>query len=160
MVEWQQFAGNCTGTEIHFYDSPNDYNYKRAVTWAMVMTFLSHTHPAFKNVWTIEAINEPLQNATRTPGLGRYENSFVLGTRLIELSLGIICDTTTRLSEYLQDEIVVSAFKDALPIITKLAFKYTLGPVLFPSFPGALPLAGEFRAFARPDVRRQCLATQ
>lgn len=64
------FAGNCT-SNVQFYNSPNDYNYKRAVTWSIVMTYLSHTHPAFSTVFTLEAVNEPVQNAQQTPGLGR-----------------------------------------------------------------------------------------
>jgi glucan endo-1,6-beta-glucosidase len=69
------FAGNCT-TDVHFYDSDNDYNYRRAVTWAIVMAYLSHTHPAFSTVFTIEAINEPIVNGTLTPRLGECEFLF------------------------------------------------------------------------------------
>lgn len=71
----QMFAGNCT-TLVEFYSSAStplipDYNYKRAVTWGIVMAFLSHAHPAFEKVFTIEGVNEPIQNAALTPGLGR-----------------------------------------------------------------------------------------
>jgi hypothetical protein len=66
----QMFAGNCT-SNVQFYNSPNDYNYQRAVTWSIVMAWLSHVHPAFKNVFAIEAINEPLQDYSLTPGLDR-----------------------------------------------------------------------------------------
>lgn len=62
------FAGNCT-TDVQFYDSEDDYNYKRAVTWSIVMAYLAHTHPAFETVFSIEAANEVLQDATQTPGL-------------------------------------------------------------------------------------------
>lgn len=65
----QMFAGNCT-TDVQFYDSEDNYNYKRAVTWSIVMAYLSHTHPAFETVFAIEAVNEPIQDATQTPGLG------------------------------------------------------------------------------------------
>jgi hypothetical protein len=34
------------------------------------MTFLSHLHPSFKSVFAIEAVNEPIMNATLTPGYG------------------------------------------------------------------------------------------
>ena len=34
------------------------------------MTFLSHLHPQFDSVFSIEAVNEPVSNATQTPGLG------------------------------------------------------------------------------------------
>ena len=40
------------------------------------MAYLSHTHPAFETVYTIEAVNEPLQDANLTPGLGRCEFLF------------------------------------------------------------------------------------
>lgn len=66
----QMFAGNCTA-QVEFYDSPDDYNYRRAVTWSIVMAYLSHTHPAFESVFTIEAVNEPIQDASQTPGLDR-----------------------------------------------------------------------------------------
>src|ERR1700733_4204098 len=66
----QMFAGNCT-SNVQFYSSPNDYNYQRAVTWSIVMAWLSHVHPAFKSVFAIEAINEPLQDYSLTPGLDR-----------------------------------------------------------------------------------------
>lgn len=69
------FAGNCTSSP-QFYNSANDYNYKRAVTWSIVMAYLSHTHPAFSTVFTLEAANEPIQNAQQTPGLGRCAYSF------------------------------------------------------------------------------------
>ena len=71
----QEFAGNCT-KQVEFYNSTDDYNYKRAVTWSIVMAYLSHTHPAFETVYTIEAVNEPLQDANLTPGLGRCEFLF------------------------------------------------------------------------------------
>jgi len=64
------FAGNCT-RNIQFYNSPNDYNYQRAVTWSVVMAWLSHVHPAFETVFAIEAINEPEQSFALTPGLDR-----------------------------------------------------------------------------------------
>ena len=35
------------------------------------MTFLSHVDPVFSTVAAIEAINEPLMDATLTPGLGQ-----------------------------------------------------------------------------------------
>ena len=34
------------------------------------MTFLSHLHPNFESVFSIEAVNEPIMNATMTPGYG------------------------------------------------------------------------------------------
>jgi hypothetical protein len=51
-----------------------DYNYGRALTWTAFMTYLSHCHPSFENVFAIEAVNEPLMNATQTPGLGECKS--------------------------------------------------------------------------------------
>ena len=38
------------------------------------MTFLSHLHPNFQSVFAIEAVNEPIQNATMTPGYGECKH--------------------------------------------------------------------------------------
>lgn len=122
----QMFAGNCT-TDVKFYSSPNDYNYKRAVTWSIVMTWLIHTHPAFSTVFALEAINEPIQDATQTPGLGRYETAFVIGVRAIELALGVPGANVT-LPVLLNDTIAFPAFQAAIPIIAKLSAKYNIGP--------------------------------
>ncbi|KAF9512313.1 glycoside hydrolase family 5 protein [Hydnum rufescens UP504] len=121
----QMFAGNCTPT-IQFYESPNDYNYKRAVTWSIVMTYLSHMHPAFKTVFSLEAINEPEMNYAITPGLDRYEKSFVLGVRVIEFALGIICDDSLAFEAFF-DPITAPALFAAIPIIRRLNSKYNIG---------------------------------
>ena len=47
-----------------------EYNYHRALVWTAVMTTLSHLDPNFGSVFAIEAMNEPIMNATQTPGLG------------------------------------------------------------------------------------------
>lgn len=76
---------SCT-SNVQFYVSPytsvyfphlhahrpikTPYNYGRALIWAGVMTGLSHLHPAFKSVFAIEAVNEPIMNAADTPGYG------------------------------------------------------------------------------------------
>ena len=46
------------------------YNYHRALVWTAVMTTLSHLDPVFSNVFAIEAVNEPIADATKTPGYG------------------------------------------------------------------------------------------
>ena len=51
-------------------ENQTDYNYGRALIWTAVMTFMSHLNPQFDSVFSIEAANEPLMNATQTPGLG------------------------------------------------------------------------------------------
>jgi len=82
----QMFAGNCTPT-ASFYTPPN---YARALTWTAVMTALSHLEPDFKPIFAIQAVNEPIQDATKTPGLQDYYYQFVQVVRATELALGII----------------------------------------------------------------------
>ncbi|KAG6817308.1 hypothetical protein H0H87_010325 [Tephrocybe sp. NHM501043] len=81
----QQFTGRCT-TDIQFY---TPYNYHRALVWTAVMTALSHVDSAFSNVVAIEAVNEPIMDATKTPGYGDFQKNFVLVIRAVELLLGI-----------------------------------------------------------------------
>lgn len=76
-------------------------------------------------MFSIEAINEPIQDASKTPGLGRYEKSFVLGLRAIEYAMGIICDNSVTAGIF-TDSIAKQAFVDAIPIIKKLSYKYHL----------------------------------
>ncbi|KAG8759621.1 hypothetical protein FRC12_009716 [Ceratobasidium sp. 428] len=86
----QMFAGRCT-SDIQFY---TEKNYRRALTWAAMMTALSHMDPDFSNVFSIEAINEPEMDYNRTPGLGDYEKNFVKVVRMTELAMGIKCPDT------------------------------------------------------------------
>ncbi|KAH9964398.1 glycoside hydrolase family 5 protein [Russula compacta] len=81
----QMFTGNCTSTP-QFY---TDYNYGRALTWTAVMTFITHLHPNFGSVFSIEAVNEPIMNATQTPGYGDFQRNFVRTVRAVELLLGV-----------------------------------------------------------------------
>ncbi|KAI9509114.1 glycoside hydrolase family 5 protein [Russula earlei] len=81
----QMFTGNCTNTP-QFY---TDYNYGRALIWTAVMTFLTQLHPDFESVFSIEAVNEPLMNATRTPGLGEFGKNFVRTVRAMECLIGV-----------------------------------------------------------------------
>jgi hypothetical protein len=158
----QMFAGNCTD-QVEFYNSPNDYNYKRAVTWSIVMAYLSHAHPAFETVFSIAAINEPLQDALETPGLGRFEKAFVLGVRALEFTLGIICDNT-HASGVLTDDIALPAFVSALPIIAKLSKQYNISPTNSFDWNNILgsgvPSIGSLRKFLGEGRQRQCLSTQ
>ncbi|KDQ06470.1 glycoside hydrolase family 5 protein [Botryobasidium botryosum FD-172 SS1] len=149
----QMFAGNCT-TQVEFYDSPNDYNYKRAVTWSIVMAWLSHTHPAFETVFSIEAINEPLQDANLTPNLGKFEKSFVLGVRAIEYLLGIQCDDTF-VPNIVSDSIAFPALLQAFPIIERLSKKYDIGP--FSGFNYKDFKGGLFEHLCRG--KKKCLST-
>ncbi|KAJ6485729.1 glycoside hydrolase [Mycena sanguinolenta] len=81
----QQFSGNCTSTPL-FY---TDYNYHRALIWTSVMTTLSHVDPAFANVVAIEAVNEPIMDASQTPGYGDFQKNFVKVVRATEFLLGV-----------------------------------------------------------------------
>ncbi|KAG6804672.1 hypothetical protein H0H93_007423, partial [Arthromyces matolae] len=53
------------------------------------MTALSHIDPAFSSVVAIEAVNEPIMDASQTPGYGDFQKNFVLTMRAVELLLGI-----------------------------------------------------------------------
>ncbi|KAJ3717752.1 glycoside hydrolase family 5 protein [Lentinula raphanica] len=81
----QMFTGHCT-SDVEFYTEPN---YLRALTWAGVMTALSHIHPAFTPVFAIEAVNEPIMDAAQTPGYGTYQENFVTVVRGVEAALGV-----------------------------------------------------------------------
>ncbi|KAK0501699.1 glycoside hydrolase family 5 protein [Armillaria luteobubalina] len=94
----QMFTGRCT-SDVQFY---SDYNYHRALVWTAVMTTLSHLDPDFSNVIAIEAVNEPIMNATLTPGYGEsMENN-----------------TSSSSNPKVQ-----SALKDAMPIITNIGME-------------------------------------
>jgi len=81
----QEFAGRCTN-DVEFY---TPYNYHRALIWTAVMTALSHLDPDFGSVAAIEAMNEPIMDASQTPGLGGFQVNFVQTVRAVELALGI-----------------------------------------------------------------------
>ncbi|KAF7346038.1 Glycoside hydrolase family 5 protein [Mycena sanguinolenta] len=81
----QMFAGNCTSTPMFYTDA----NYHRALIWTSVMTTLSHVDSAFANVVAIEAVNEPIMDATQTPGYGNFQQNFVKVLRATEFLLGV-----------------------------------------------------------------------
>ncbi|KAI0026642.1 glycoside hydrolase family 5 protein [Vararia minispora EC-137] len=81
----QQFAGNCTN-DPQFY---TPYNYHRALIWTAAMTAVTHLHPNYESVFALEAVNEPFQDANRTPGYGDFQKAFVETVRLMELVLGV-----------------------------------------------------------------------
>lgn len=84
-VTGQMFTGDCA-TEAKFY---TPYNYHRALVWTAVMTGLSHLDPVFESVFAIEAVNNPISDATKTPDYGTFQKNFVQMIRAIELTLGI-----------------------------------------------------------------------
>ncbi|KAH6915732.1 glycoside hydrolase family 5 protein [Coprinopsis sp. MPI-PUGE-AT-0042] len=81
----QMFAGRCTD-QVEFY---TPYNYRRALIWSGIMTALSHLDPAWSNVFSIHAINEVMQDASKTPGYGEFQRDFVQIVRAVEMGLGI-----------------------------------------------------------------------
>ncbi|KAG1830478.1 glycoside hydrolase family 5 protein, partial [Suillus subalutaceus] len=93
----QMFTGKrvpiyfCT-TDVQFY---TPYNYHRALVWTAVMTALSHLDPNFGSVFAIEAINEPIMNATLTPNYGTFQKNFVEVMRAVELTLGIFVPSSS-----------------------------------------------------------------
>ncbi|KAJ6605838.1 glycoside hydrolase family 5 protein [Mycena sp. CBHHK59/15] len=81
----QQFTGRCT-SDVEFY---TDYNYHRALIWTSVMTALTHVDPAFANAVAIEAVNEPIMDASKTPNYGDFQKNFVRVVRATEFLLGV-----------------------------------------------------------------------
>ncbi|KAJ6581032.1 glycoside hydrolase family 5 protein [Mycena capillaripes] len=81
----QMFTGRCI-SDVQFY---TQYNYHRALIWTAMMTALSHVDPAFANVVAIEAVNEPIVDATQTPGYGDFQKNFVQVVRATEFLLGV-----------------------------------------------------------------------
>ncbi|EKM50047.1 glycoside hydrolase family 5 protein [Phanerochaete carnosa HHB-10118-sp] len=142
----QMFTGHCTN-DVEFY---TEYNYHRALIWTAVMTALSHLDPNFGSVFAIEAVNEPIMDATQTPGYGTFQANFVKVVRAVELILGIpvpgiqldvpvntsnftyaLGDVTnaTTLTEIFNDE-VKSALEDAIPILAEIAIELAI-PTIF-----------------------------
>ncbi|PIL24783.1 hypothetical protein GSI_12669 [Ganoderma sinense ZZ0214-1] len=81
----QSFTGHCTD-DVEFY---TPYNYQRALVWTAVMTSLSHLDPSFSSVFAIEAVNEPIMDATKTPNYGDFQKNFVQTIRAVEFALGV-----------------------------------------------------------------------
>lgn len=81
----QMFAGRCT-SDVEFY---TQHNFHRALVWTAIMTTLSHLHPNFESVFSIQAVNEPTMNAGLTPNYGEFQKNFVKTVRAVETILGI-----------------------------------------------------------------------
>ncbi|KAF7317835.1 Glycoside hydrolase family 5 protein [Mycena kentingensis (nom. inval.)] len=93
----QMFTGRCTT------DTP--HNYHRALVWTSVMTTLVHLDPSFTNAVAIQAAsfssylssprlhtpqaNEPIMDASQTPGYGDFQKNFVRTVRATEFLLGV-----------------------------------------------------------------------
>ena len=50
-------------------------NYHRALIWAAVVTVFLRVDPSFENVFSIQAANEILMDASRTPGYGQCRST-------------------------------------------------------------------------------------
>ncbi|KAH9467363.1 hypothetical protein MJO28_000035 [Puccinia striiformis f. sp. tritici] len=117
----QMFAGNVT-SDVQFY---KDHNYQRALTWSAVLTSMSHLDPDFSSVVAIECINEPLSDASLTPGLEQYYSDFVTITRVIEFAIGVKCEADLRKSiqRLSQSKNALAALRAAIPLIVTYAGK-------------------------------------
>ncbi|KAJ7065268.1 glycoside hydrolase family 5 protein [Mycena amicta] len=129
----QMFTGRCT-SDVEFY-TPS--NYHRALIWTAVMTTLAHVDPSFANAVAIEAVNEPIMDASQTPGYGEFQKSFVRVIRATEYLLGLptpgfpavaapangnfsqILPQITDTANLFTDE-VRSVLRDTVPILLKM----------------------------------------
>ncbi|KAF8637489.1 hypothetical protein AX17_002793 [Amanita inopinata Kibby_2008] len=134
----QEFTGLCT-SNVQFY---TDYNYHRALIWAAVMTTFSHIVPDFSNVVAIQAVNEPIMDATQTPGYGTYQQHFVQVVRGVEFALGLIVPglhnspppsssnvteaITYAINQQIYDAEVRSVLQDSITVINEMASRFAL----------------------------------
>ncbi|KAL0959213.1 hypothetical protein HGRIS_014492 [Hohenbuehelia grisea] len=138
----QMFTGRCT-EDVQFY---NDHNYHRALVWTAVMTGLAHLDPVFGNVASIQAVNEPIQDARKTPGYGRFSKNFVKTIRAVESLLGIhvkrdeqaltsshnfIAVMERAVRKYYFPREVRNAVRDAAPILQAIAEELEIEPFFF-----------------------------
>ncbi|KAI6125905.1 glycoside hydrolase family 5 protein [Pisolithus croceorrhizus] len=155
-----EFTGQCTN-DVQFY---TPHNYHRALVWTAVMTTLSHLDPQFSSVFAIEAVNEPIRDASQTPGYGDFQKNFVKTVRAIEALLGIqvtgynpnlpVSLPTTNFTATLQqacslslfDADVVDALLDAIPILSGIGLQYGFTDTLTsePFNSGRSPLVTNF----------------
>jgi len=115
------------------------------------MTALVHLEPDFKPIFAIQAVNEPIQDATKTPGLQDCEYSprhcqhchysnvlvyehFVQAVRVTELALGIIDPSADQLPGFfslcgsgdLQVSINAMVTNDSIDVEVQVALKDAL----------------------------------
>lgn len=131
----QMFAGRCT-TDVQFYTS---HNYHRALIWTSVMTALSHIDPDFKAVTAIEAVNEPIMDASQTPGYGDFQKHFVQVVRATESALDMgnsfdLSASRNNLTTAMKlaasrnnfDDEVDAVLQDAMPILMRILRQFGL----------------------------------
>ncbi|CAE6490971.1 unnamed protein product [Rhizoctonia solani] len=137
----QMFAGRCTN-DVQFY---KEENYERALTWAAIMTNMTYQDPDFSTVFAIEAVNEPVMDASKTPGYGDYQKRFVKVVRSVEKQLGVLCQGVdpTKISSPSSDDaddIVVNRVLDkSSTIMKKISGKPSINPPS-PSTDGGFPI--------------------
>ncbi|KAL5513348.1 hypothetical protein ACEPAH_3747 [Sanghuangporus vaninii] len=155
----QMFAGRCT-SDVQFY---TDYNYHRALVWTAVMTALSHLDSDFASVVGIEAVNEPIQDASQTPDYGDFQKNFVRVIRAVETLLGVVDLNSTAPSGLLEKLLpntlnatksilggsvyggsIGTVLLDAAPMIAEIAFKYGFDSILGGGCPNKTPLTSVF----------------
>ncbi|KAI6160413.1 glycoside hydrolase family 5 protein [Pisolithus thermaeus] len=150
--------------DLEFTGQYTPHNYHRALVWTAVMTTLSHLDPQFSSVFAIEAVNEPIRDASQTPGYGDFQKNFVKTVRAIEALLGIqvtgynpnlpVSLPTTNFTATLQqacslslfDADVVDALLDAIPILSGIGLQYGFTDTLTsePFNSGRSPLVTNF----------------
>ncbi|KAL0959245.1 hypothetical protein HGRIS_014518 [Hohenbuehelia grisea] len=140
----QMFAGRCT-PDVQFY---TDYNFHRALVWTAVMTALSHLDPAFETVASIQAVNEQIMDASKTPGYGEFSKNFVKTVRAVETLLNIhykrghrsfddrtssnFTATMEKMSRTSTFSLpVAKALQDAVPILVSLAVELKIQTSIF-----------------------------
>ncbi|KIM51922.1 glycoside hydrolase family 5 protein [Scleroderma citrinum Foug A] len=146
-VPGQMFTGQCTD-DVQFY---TPYNYHRALVWTAVMTTLTHLDPIFSSVFSIEAVNEPITDATQTPGYGDFQKNFVKTIRAVEAILGISVDNTPQdtldvlstlpstgftvamhgaCQSNIFNQEVTAALLEAIPMLVNIGLSYDLQDIL------------------------------
>ncbi|PFH50219.1 glycoside hydrolase family 5 protein [Amanita thiersii Skay4041] len=138
----QQFTGRCT-SDVEFY---TDFNYHRALIWTATMTAFSHLDPDFSSVAAIEAVNEPIMDASQTPGYGTFQQHFVQTVRAVEFALGLTVpgisnpkpSTSLNLTQafnyaigqQIYDAEVRSVLQDSISVINQMATTFGLQNLL------------------------------
>ncbi|KAJ8518078.1 hypothetical protein ONZ45_g4797 [Pleurotus djamor] len=133
----QMFTGRCT-QDVQFYTT---HNYHRALVWTAVMTALAHLDPMFEGAVSIQAVNEPIMDASKTPGYGDFQKNFVSTVRAVEGFIGIDSDDTNLLSRNLTNRFlsagsdklnteVLAALRSAAPILLELSTTLGIDSIL------------------------------
>lgn len=156
------------------------HNYHRALIWSAVMTVLSHLDSNFGSVTAIEAVNEPIMDASQTPGYGNCEfcgqffrtppdlygtvqKNFVQVVRGVELALGISVPGFE--TQFNSLPVSVSLTAALAAIGTRNIFNAEVASVLTDAAPIILKIANQFSLssilnFSRKPVTASLLSTK